>query len=106
MLVDSYTIKLPAGDHLLALGDSAQGLKAKLNTEVLKTFELAGDAETSEVTFELLIVADSSLAGSLFLVPLLGLCKAVELVADAATRVVVEVREAVEVGREDERHPC
>lgn len=106
MLVDSYTIKLPADDHLLALGDSAQGLKAKLNTEVLKTFELAGDAETSEVTFELLVVASSSLAGSLLLIPLLGLCKAVELVADAATRVVVEVREAVEVGCEDERHPC
>jgi hypothetical protein len=105
-LVDCYTTAWLTDAYLLALGDGAQGLKAKLNTEMLETLELVGDAESSEVAFELLIVAGSSLTGSLLLVPFLAFGKAVELVADAATRVVVEPREAVEVGCEHERHGC
>lgn len=56
------------------------------------------------MTFELLIVADGSLLGAFCLVPSLVLGKAIELVADATARVMIEVREAVEVGREDGRH--
>jgi hypothetical protein len=105
-LVDCYTTAWLTDAYLLALGDGAQGLKAKLNTEMLETLELVGDAESSEVAFELLIVAGGSLTGSLLLVPFLAFGKAVELVADAATRVVVEPREAVEVGCGHERHGC
>jgi hypothetical protein len=101
-----YSITWLTDVYLPALGDGTQGLKIKLNTEMLETLELVGDAESSEVAFELLIVAGSSVAGSLLFVPFLALGKAVELVADAATRMVVELGEAVEVGGEHERHGC
>jgi hypothetical protein len=53
------------------MGDGTEGLETKLSTEVLETLELIGDTESSEVAFELLIVAGSSLTGSLLLVPFL-----------------------------------
>jgi hypothetical protein len=102
--VSAYTITWLTDVYLLALGDGTEGLETKLSTEVLETLELIGDTESSEVAFELLIVACSSLASSLLFVPFLALGKAVELVADAATRMVIELREAVEVGCEHERH--
>lgn len=68
--------------------------------------ELVLDAELGKVTFKLLVVAGGSLASSLLLVPFLALCKAVKLVADTAARMVVEVREAIKVGCQDERHAC
>ena len=64
---------------------------------MLETLKLIIDTEISKVAFEFLVVADSSLANIFFLGPLLSLCQTVELVVDAAARVVVEVREAIEV---------
>lgn len=92
--------------YLLALSDGLLGLDVKLNTEMLETLKLISDTEISKVAFKFLIVAGGSLANSLFLGPLLGLCQTVELVADAAARVVIEVREAVEVRGKDGRHFC
>jgi hypothetical protein len=69
--VSAYTITWLTDVHLLALGDGTEGLETKLSTEVLETLELIGDTESSEVAFELLIVAGSSLTGSLLLVPFL-----------------------------------
>ena len=104
--VDLYKITSKVDAHLLALGDSTLGLNVKLNTEMLETLELIVDAEISEVSFEFFVVADSSLTSSLFLAPLLSLCKAVELIADTATRVMVEFGEAIKVRSKDERHVC
>lgn len=95
-----------ANAHLLALGDGTLGLSVKLNTEMMETLKLIGDAEISKVGFEFLVVADSSLASRLFLAPLLSLCQTAEFVADAAARTVVEFREALEVRSKDERHVC
>jgi hypothetical protein len=69
--VSAYTITWLTDVYLLALGDGTEGLETKLSTEVLETLELIGDTESSEVAFELLIVAGSSLTGSLLLVPFL-----------------------------------
>lgn len=69
-------------------------------------FELAGDVELGEVAVKLLVVAFGSLTLLLFVVPLLSLCETVKLVAHAATRVVDEAGEAIEVTGEDERHCC
>jgi hypothetical protein len=55
--VSAYTITWLTDVHLLALGDGTEGLETKLSTEVLETLELIGDTESSEVAFELLIVA-------------------------------------------------
>lgn len=106
MLVPTSTAQTLAHPYLLALGDSVGGFNAELDAEVLETIELISDAELDEMTFELLVVAGSSLAGGLFLVPLLSLYETVELVVDTATRVVVEVREAIEVGGKDKGHLC
>lgn len=105
-LILSYPYHVVAGSYLLALSNGILGLDVKLNTKMLETLKLISDTEISKVTFEFLVVADSSLASSLFLAPLLNLCQTVELVADAAARVVVEVREAVEVRGKGERHLC
>jgi len=69
---------------------------------MLETLELIINAEISKVGFEFLVVADSSLTSSLFLAPLLSLCQTAEFVADAAARMVVEFREAIEVRSKDE----
>jgi hypothetical protein len=69
--VGYYTITWLTYAYLLALGDGTEGLETKLSTEVLETLELIGDTESSEVAFELLVVAGSSLTGSLLLVPFL-----------------------------------
>lgn len=95
-----------ADAYLLALSDGFLGLNVKLSTDMLETLKLISDTEISKVAFEFLVVADSSLANSFFLGPLLSLCQTVELVVDAAARVVVEVREAIEVGGKGERHLC
>lgn len=58
------------------------------------------------MTFELFIVTTGSLTLGLSKIPLLGLGQTVELDADAATRAVVEVGEAIEVRGEDEGHSC
>jgi len=92
--------------NLLALGDSILALKVELNTEMLETLKLILDAELGKLTFKLLIVTGGSLTSSFLLVPFLALGETVELVTDAAARVVVEVGEAVEVGGEDVGHLC
>jgi len=99
---DLYNITSKVDANLLALGDGTLGLNVKLNTEMLETLELIINAEISKVGFEFLVVADSSLTSSLFLAPLLSLCQTAEFVADAAARMVVEFREAIEVRSKDE----
>lgn len=71
---------------------------------MLQAFNLISYVEAVEMTFELFIVTIGSFALGLFIVPLLGLSQTVELDADAATRAVVEVGEAIEVRSEDEGH--
>jgi hypothetical protein len=56
------------------------------------------------VIFEFLVIAIHSLAGVLCPIPFLALGKAVELVASAAARMMVEFRESVEIGCDDDGH--
>jgi len=90
----------------LALSDSAARLNTKLITEVLETFQLFGDTKQREVTFKFVVVAICSLACTFCSVPLQALGQAIELVADATARVMIELRVAVEVRYEGGRHVC
>lgn len=90
----------------LALSDSAARLNTKLITEVLETFQLFGDTKQREVTFKFVVVAICSLACTFCSVPLQALGQAIELVADATARVMIELRVAVEVRYGGGRHVC
>lgn len=92
--------------HLLALGDSILGDDVELNTQMLKTLKLALKLEVGEIALELIVVAFHALLSGLLLGPVLGFSQAVELVANAGARVVVELRVAVKERDVNEGHLC
>lgn len=91
--------------YLLALGDSVLRDDIELNTQVLEALKLGVELEVGEVALEFVIVAFDALLCSLLLGPVLGLGQAIELVANAGARVVVELGKAVKERDVDKRHP-
>lgn len=91
--------------YLLALGESVLRDDVELNTQVLEALKLSLELEVGEIALKLVVVAFDALLCSLLLGPVLGIGQAIELVANAGARVVVELGKAVEERDVDKRHP-